>query len=253
MRNRQDPDTDIGGPLRNFPETNHSVIAAVCSDEPHVRQRALESIIETYWKPVYKFIRIKWGVSNESAKDLTQGFFANAFEKDHLANYDVRKASFQTFIRTCVEGFVANTLKAEQRLKRGGGLAHLSLDFEGAENELLQHPPSPTLSPEEYFEREWTRNLFRVSIETLRSDYQQSGRTTRFRLFERYDLEEVPDKVSYASLAKEFGLTTTTVTNQLAAARRDFRRVLLSKLRELTGTDEEFRKEARELLGIEMK
>ncbi|HET9714500.1 MAG TPA: hypothetical protein VFP64_21605, partial [Pyrinomonadaceae bacterium] len=59
--------------------------------------------------------------------------------------------------------------------------------------------------------------------------------------------------VSYASLANEFGLEPATVNNYLAAVRRDFRRVVLEKLREITATDEEFRTEARSLLGVEVK
>jgi RNA polymerase sigma factor (sigma-70 family) len=251
--NNFDPDTDIGGLVRNFPETNLSAIAAVRSDEPHVRQRAFDVILDSYWKPVYKYIRIKWDANNEDAKDLTQGFFANAFEKNHLAGYDASKASFQTFLRTCVDGFVANQRKAERRLKRGGGLDHISLDFNGAENELTSHPPAPGLSPEEYFQREWTRNLFALAIQTLQDKCDEAGNIGRFRLFERYDLDDSPDKISYASLAAEFGLTITTVNNQLAAARREFRKILLDKLRQATATDKEFRNQARELLGIDVK
>src|SRR5687767_4239584 len=124
-----DPDTDIGGPLRNFPKTHHSAIVAARSEDPQQRRYAFEAILETYWKPVYKYIRIKWRVNNEDGKDLTQGFFANVLEKNHLANYDLSKASFQTFLRTCVDGYVANQQKAQQRLKRGGGVDMFSLDF----------------------------------------------------------------------------------------------------------------------------
>ena len=47
--------------------------------------------------------------------------------------------------------------------------------------------------------------------------------------------------------------TPATVNNYLAAVRRDFRRVVLEKLREITATDEEFRTEARSLLGVDVK
>ena len=52
-------------------------------------------------------------------------------------------------------------------------------------------------------------------------------------------------------LADDFDISVATVTNRLAAARRVFRRLLLAKLREMTGSDEEFRSEARSLLGTE--
>jgi hypothetical protein len=46
-------------------------------------------------------------------------------------------------------------------------------------------------------------------------------------------------------------LKITDVTNYLASARREFRRLVLKKLREITATDEEFRREARALLGVD--
>jgi DNA-directed RNA polymerase specialized sigma24 family protein len=242
-----DSDTDIGGPLHKFPVTNHSAIINVRSDDQIVRRRAFDIILASYWKPAYKYIRLKWHADNEDAKDLTQGFFTSAFEKNYFATYDARKASFQTFLRTCLDGFVANERKAGRRLKRGGDMDHL--DFAAADQELAAHASS-SLSPEDYFHREWVRWMFTLAVDAFRQRCEESGRTVHFQLFERYDLND--DEVSYTSLAADFGLETVTVNNYLAAARRDFRRIVLEKLREITATDEEFRTEARSLLGVEV-
>jgi RNA polymerase sigma factor (sigma-70 family) len=246
-----DPDTDIGGPLHRFPVTNHSAIIGARSDDQLTRRRAFDTILASYWKPAYKYIRFKWQADNEDAKDLTQGFFANAFEKNHFASYDATKASFQTFLRTCLDGFVANERKAGSRLKRGGDMDHYQLDFAAAETELAAHA-STDLNPEDYFHREWVRWMFTLAVDALRQRCDESGRNVHFQLFERYDLRDDAN-VSYASLAEEFGLDTATVNNYLAAVRRDFRRVVLEKLREITATDEEFRTEARSLLGVDVK
>jgi RNA polymerase sigma factor (sigma-70 family) len=226
-----DPDTDIGGPLHKFPVTNHSAIVAARSDDEIIRRRAFDTILNSYWKPVYKYVRLKWQASNEDAKDLTQGFFANAFEKNHFASYDAAKASFQTFLRTCLDGFVANERKAGQRLKRGGDMDHYQLDFAAAEDELAAHATASTLTPEEFFHREWVRSMFTMAVEAFRERCIESGRLVHFQIFERYDLND--DNVSYASLANEFGLNVSTVNNYLAAARRDFRRIVLEKMRDV--------------------
>src|ERR1043166_863757 len=216
-----DPDTDIGGPLHKFPITNHSAIVNARSEDQTIRQRAFEIILNSYWKPVYKYVRLKWQASNEDAKDLTQGFFANAFEKNHFASYDAAKATFQTFLRTCLDGFVANERKAGQRLKRGGDMDHFQLDFAAADDELATHVSANTLNPEEYFQREWTRWMFTLALEEFRNRCAESGRMVHFQLLERYDLND--DRgVSYSSLAEEFGLDVAKVNNYLAAARRDF-------------------------------
>jgi len=250
-----DPDTDIGGAQQRFPVTNQSAIAAARSEDHVVRQRAFDTILNSYWKPAYKYIRLKWQANNEDAKDLTQGFFANAFEKNHFANYDSRKASFQTFLRTCLDGFIANERKAGKRLKRGGDINHFQLDFLSAEDEIaMQAMQTNDLNPEDYFHREWVRWMFTMSVDTLRERYEASGREVHFQLFEAYDLRDAEDSaVSYASLAKTFALEPARVNNYLAATRRDFRRIVLDKLREITATDEEFRTEARSLLGVDVK
>ena len=246
-----DPDTDIGGVQHRFPETNQSAIVRARSADEVVRQRAFETILISYWKPVYKYVRLKWQANNEDAKDLTQGFFANAFEKNYFANYDASKASFQTFLRTCLDGYVANERKAGHRLKRGGDREHFPLDFVSAADEFASHP-APNSNPEEYFHREWVRSMFTLSLETLRTQCHARGKGIYFELFERYDLNQ-DGILSYASLGKEFGLDARTVTNYLAAARRDFRRIVIEKLREITATEEEFRNEARSLLGVDVK
>ena len=119
----------------------------------------------------------------------------------------------------------------------------MPLDFDVAANETAV----------ECFEKEWVRSLFEQALVRLRAECDRRGRPERFRIFERYDLSESDDRPSYGQLANEFGATTITVTNQLAAARRDFRRSLLAALRDATADDIEFRVEARNLLGVEVK
>src|SRR5688500_4691059 len=191
-----DPDTDIGGAQQRFPITNQSAIAAARSEDHAVRQRAFDTILTSYWKPAYKYIRLKWQADNEDAKDLTQGFFANAFEKNHFTAYDAQKASFQTFLRTCLDGFVANERKAGRRLKRGGDMDHYQLDFASAEDDLASHAAASTLTPEEYFHREWVRWMFTLAVDAFRQRCEESGRAVHFQLFERYDLNDDNREVS---------------------------------------------------------
>src|SRR5262245_13632540 len=122
-----DDDTDLGGPAAAFPVTRGSLVRAAGSDDFAVRREAQETLIAAYWKPVYKYVRFKWGVPNEDAKDLTQAFFARSVEKGFFDRFDPAKARFRTFLRVCVDGFVANERRAAGRLKRGGGAELLTL------------------------------------------------------------------------------------------------------------------------------
>ena len=47
-------DTRIGGPSGKFPATRWSAVVAARGDDPEERSRALDAIVEAYWKPIYK-------------------------------------------------------------------------------------------------------------------------------------------------------------------------------------------------------
>jgi DNA-directed RNA polymerase specialized sigma24 family protein len=102
-----------------------------------------------------EFIRAKFHQDNEAAKDLTQGFFASALERDFFQRFDPSKAGFRTYLRLAVERFAANRHQAENRRKRGGGVEFAELDAQSASTE----------SPEKIYLREWRRQLFALAIE----------------------------------------------------------------------------------------
>ena len=100
-------DTKIGG-AGTFPLTRWSLIEATRSSQPEERRRALNTLIAVYWKPVYKYIRLRWRKENEEGKDLTQEFFSRLLEMDFLGSYDAKRAKLRTFLRVCVDRFIAN-------------------------------------------------------------------------------------------------------------------------------------------------
>jgi len=245
-------DTAIGAGGRSFPTTRWSAIVAARSDDPDERRRAFDTLIAAYWKPVYKYIRTRWGKSNEDAKDATQEFFARVMEKEFLAGYDPAKARLRTFLRVCVDGFVANLDKAARRIKRGGDVQILSLDFETAEGEMRSIDPPAPGGLEDFFEKEFVRSLFALAVEQLRTECEARGKTTHFRLFEQYDLDDAPGaRLTYDELARQHGIAVTGVTNYLSYARREFRRITLERLAAMCGSEDEFRREARSILGVD--
>ena len=240
-------DTRIGGPDHRFPTTHWSAVLAARSDDEQDRRRALDALLPVYWKPVYKYIRLRWSRTNEDAKDLTQEFLARLVEKGFLDAYDPARARLRTFLRVCVDRFVANQDQAAQRQKRGGDFA--SVDFDAAEAELVRASVQQQKDWETFFNGEWARSVFEVALERFRKSCSGRGRELHCHLFERRDLSD--EQPSYGDLAQEFGLKVTDVTNFLASARREFRTIVLDALREMTASEDEFRRECRDLLGVE--
>ena len=227
-----------------FPTTRRSVLIALASGDAAERERAFGTLVGCYWKPLYKYARVHWQRGREDAEDLAQSFFVTALEREWLAGYDAARASFRTFLRVLFDRHLANELKASTRLKRGGGAVRL--DFDAAEAEIGLDGHAQTVTPEEYFQREWVRSVFALAVERLR----EVCKPEQFAAFEAYDLDD-DRTVSYRALAERFGVPETQVTNWLASARRRFRELVLETLREVTASEQEFRTEARALLGVD--
>ena len=234
----------------SFPATRLSVVERTRSGDAETRRIALAAIIEAYWKPAYKYLRVKWSLDPEAAADLTQEFFTSTLEKEVIERYDPERARFRTYLRLCLDGFASNARKAEGRLKRGGAVTVVSLDFETAEGEIASYEPAVDADVDQLFYREWVRALLERSVADLKRHAEGTGRPIMFDVFAYYDLLEDSDaRPTYTEIARALNLTPATVTNHLAAMRREFRKIVLERLRELTSSDEEWEAEAARLLG----
>ena len=88
----------------------------------------------------------------------------------------------------------------------------------------------------------------RLGLEDLRDHCQAAGKQLQHRVFEQYDLAD-GDRPNYAALAAEHGIPVTSVTNYLAWARRELRRLVVARLSSITSGDTECRAEMRVLFG----
>ena len=236
--------------MASFPATRHSVIARMRNPDEGTRGQAFGDLVEGYWKPLHRYLCLRWRLSDDEAQDSTQSFFADAFQKGWLARYDPDKARFRTFLRVCADRFVLNRQQAAERVKRGGGSEIVSLD-DVVDGDLARQLASQP-EAEELFEREFVRALFERAVEQVRAEYERTGKNVQFALFERYDLDPA-EGVSYGALARDFGLTQAQVTNGLAQTRRRFRECAIDALRSLCGSDDEFRREAADLFGVDFE
>lgn len=234
------PANDIA-PATRFPPTRPTILEAMADPRTAERRAAFDRMAAFYWKAACCYTRIRWRLPAEDAEDLVQGFFARSYEKGVFERFDASRARFRTYFRLCLDGHIQNERKAAARLKRGGSIEPQPLDdtlaAEGG-------------SPDDVFRQEWIRTLFAAAIQSMRASMIASNQAIRFDVFRRYDIERAKgESVEYSALAAELGVSTHDITNHLAAARRAFRRAVVATLRTLCASEEEFRNEARELLG----
>ena len=86
-------DTWIGGGQRRFPTTHWSQLAKIRDEPTAEHQAVLNFLIQSYWKPVYCYLRYrKYG--NEDAKDLTQKFFTDWLQKGLFGKVDTNLTAY---------------------------------------------------------------------------------------------------------------------------------------------------------------
>jgi RNA polymerase sigma factor (sigma-70 family) len=220
------------------------LIDGLASSQETLRRNALERFIEAYWKPAYKYIRLKWRRDAADAEDLTQGFFTGVLQKSVVDKYEPERGSFHHFLRVAIDNYVRNQIEAGARAKRGGGMQSIPLDFPAAEQELAA--VAAGASPEELFHREWQREIFALAVKDLEELAEKTGKAVHYACFAEFDLA-TGDRLGYEALAAKYGVPVTQVTNYLAWARRELRRLALDRVAGVTGTPGEFRTEARRL------
>lgn len=214
------------------------------SEDLSVRARGLEIIAHVYRAPSCAHVRLKFRLAQDEAEDIVQAFFLRIVERNILAGFDPACSRFRTYLRSCLDHFAIDRLRAAARRSQ-----HLTPDAE-----LDPADPALAVAPDvdaELFDRAWVRRVAEVAVERLLAHLEASGKPTHAALFRRFHLHDDPP--AYDAVAAELGISVGDVTNWLHVARREFRRVALQLLREITASEDEFVDEARAVFGIDVK
>jgi RNA polymerase sigma-70 factor (ECF subfamily) len=226
-----------------FETTNWSVILKATADESSVAREALASLCQTYWAPVYAFIRSR-GRAPADAEDLTQAYFTRFLEKDYVSDFRPEVGRFRTFLRASVSHFLANEWDRERALKRGGGRRPVSLDgMEEVEGHLRL--PAETATPEVLFEREWAASVLRRCLERLRQEQADPGRFEALKSF----LVGDGGPEGYAEAAGHLGLRESSVRVAVHRLRKRFCEVLREEVERTVTSPGEVDDEIRWLLS----
>src|ERR1043165_6326 len=100
-----------------FVTTHWSVVLRAGQKDTNCAQEALERLCQTYWYPLYAYVRQR-GHSPEDAQDLTQEFFARLLSKKSLRQIRRGGGKFRSFLLTAMNHLLVDEwrkLKAEKR------------------------------------------------------------------------------------------------------------------------------------------
>jgi len=234
-------------PARQFHTTHWSVVLAAGEAGTDQAAAALSRLCQTYWFPVYAFIR-KRGYSPEQAKDFTQEFFAGFLEKNYVARATRERGRFRVFLMTSVENFLHNQHDRAQAQKRGGGQKLLSLDYADAEDRY-QFEPVEEADPAKLFEQQWAATLLETVLNRLRDEFHAEGRAGVFAQLQAH-LWGDPESIPYSQLAQQCNLTAGNIKTIAHRLRQRYRELLREEIAQTVAKPGEVDDEIRHLMKI---
>ena len=231
----------------SFPKTRWSLVLQAGGEDKKVSQRALEELCAMYWQPIYIYIRGRgWKV--EEAQDLTQGFFAHFLKHDSLRQANHELGKLRSYLLGSVKNFLASEYRKMNAEKRGGDIQVLSLDHEHGEQqwEALENEGG---TPEQLYEKMWTRTLIGTVISQLRNKYQETGREVIFEALQPTLVGE-SDLKPQRVLARELGTSLASIKVEVFRLRQRFRALLECEIEQTLDEEEEVAEEVKYLLAI---
>lgn len=163
---------------RTFATTRWSVVLVAGHKSSPDADAALAKLCETYWFPLYAYVRRR-GHSVNEAQDLTQEFFARLIEKDYVASADPERGRFRAFLLTSFKHFLSKERDKARAQKRGGGRSLVSLDLALGESRYVAGPTN-ALTPEQLYDRQWTVTLLDRVMSRLEEEMRESGKADWF-------------------------------------------------------------------------
>jgi RNA polymerase sigma-70 factor (ECF subfamily) len=229
-----------------FATTHWTVVLAAGKRHTPQSAGALAELCQTYWFPLYAYVRRR-GHNKEDAEDSVQAFFARLLEKNFLAGVANEKGKFRAFLLASLKHFLANEWDKSQAQKRGGGAAHLSLDWQTADTKF-QVAATNEPSPDKAFDREWALALLAKVIERLQKECATDGKGKLFEQLKTFLMAGGGDSAQ-SEVAKSLGMEEGAVRVAVHRLRKRYRQLLRDEIANTLADAAQVDEEMRALFG----
>jgi DNA-directed RNA polymerase specialized sigma24 family protein len=230
----------------SFHTTHWTVVLEASAGDGNKTREALASLCETYWYPLYAFVRRQGSTAHE-AEDLTQEFFYRFLERHALENVRPSAGKFRSFLLVCLKNFLANERDAAHAQRRGGGHPAVPLESGEAETRYLLEP-ADSLTPEAVFERRWAFAALERTMTDLRQEYFAAEKSDQFEDLQGF-LPSGRGNPSRIDLAAKRGVSVGAIDVAIHRLRQRFAGLLREQVARTVSSDAEVEEEIRYLIS----
>jgi len=207
---------------------------------------ALSDLCAAYYAPVFAFIR-RDAPDEDSARDLTQEFFARLLARGGVDTVDPERGRFRSFLLGAVKHFLSDMRDHDRRLKRGAGQPIESLDAEAGTAPGLQTPDLKAAAPDREFDHKWALTLLERALAAIARQYQEAGKSAQFEALKPW-LTGDARSISQAEAAHQLGLNEGAIKVAIHRLRRRLRDVIRHEISQTVRDHADIDREMHDLL-----
>jgi RNA polymerase sigma-70 factor (ECF subfamily) len=246
MSEDSDGQRAAGAGAAQFATTHWSLVLTAGQRPSPDSRRALESLCEAYWYPLYAYVRRRVSDINE-AQDLTQAFFAELLEKNYVGSATPERGRFRAFLLTALKHFLSKQWDKARAQKRGGGRAPISLDFKAGDSRY-RIETCGGLTAEQLYDRQWALTLLGQIMERLENEFVQSGNAKQFRHLIGFIIGE-HSGTTYCDVAAKLNMTEAAAKMTAHRMRRRYRHLLREEIAQTVAGPDDVDDEIRNLFA----
>lgn len=241
-----DPSEFPAHPSRpHFATTHWSIVLAAGDTEKKGSREALAKLCESYWYPLYAYVRRIVRDVHE-AQDLTQAFFSFLLEKQTISRADPDRGRFRAFLITAFKNFLSKEWEKGRAIKRGGGKSELSLDLVSGESRF-QIEPFHELTPEMEYERRWVLTLLDQVLISLQNELSLEGKSAYFEHLKKAITKEANSE-DFENAAKALGITPGAAKQAAYRMRKRYRELFRGEVARTIDSEDDIDEEIDRLM-----
>jgi hypothetical protein len=192
----------------HFATTKWPLLRQLLGADEQTRLRIYGELYQTYWFPLWVYVKHAHHYDDEKANDVVEDFFLHSMNKTHLfEKVDQNRGRFRDYVKSALMNFARNEYRREHAKIRHPRFPFVEIDDD--QKHLAEKIISTWKNPEQTIEVAWAHNVLALMVSQLDKYCHENAQEVHFKIFQRrvwLPFVEGCPPTPYDELAREFKL-----------------------------------------------